>query len=126
MIAKERLLLPLFQQFITESYKGKRLKADGSKIKPQTIANHEYVLRYLRDYEIKTDRPLRIKVIRGINQRAFAAEKNYWRKFYDGFTNYLYKDKGCFDNYVGTVVKTIRIFFNWLNKDKGIVELNLR
>ncbi|MFT3980439.1 MAG: tyrosine-type recombinase/integrase [Ferruginibacter sp.] len=120
MTSKEWLLIPLFDQFIKDSYKGKRLKADGSKIKPQTIANHEYVLRYLKEYETKNGSQIRIKIFKGTNQRLFASEKNYWRKFYEGFTNYLYKDKGCFDNYVGTVIKTIRIFFNWLNKDRGI------
>ena len=120
MKEKSRLLVPLFELFINESYKGKRLKADGSKIKPQTIVNYEYVLRYLKEFECKTDSPIRIKELKGSNQRLFATEKRYWKKFYDQFTNFLYKDIGCFDNYAGTVIKIIRIFFNWIIREKGI------
>ena len=64
--------------------------------------------------------PVRIKVLKGENKRLFQSERNYWRKFYERFTHFLYHTKNCFDNYVGTVIKTIRIFFNWLNIQKGI------
>ena len=39
MNAKEYALLPLFEKFLKDSNKGKRLKADGTKIKKQTINN---------------------------------------------------------------------------------------
>lgn len=120
MAAKEYLLLPLFEQFIRESYNGKRAKADGSRIKKQTVDNYLYVTRYLAEFEKMQGEPIRIKIIKGENRRLFNTEKNYWKKFYDRFTHFLYHKKKCFDNYVGTVIKTIRIFFNWLNKEKGI------
>jgi integrase len=120
MLTKEHALVPLFQKFIQYSYKGKRLKPDGSRIKPQTIVNYEYVLRYLKEYEAQYDTILRIRVISGSNKRLFISERNYWRKFYLQFTNYLYTSKNCYDNYVGTVIKIIRIFFNFLNKDLSI------
>jgi len=120
MQGKEYALLPLFQKFISHSYKGKRLKADGNRIKPQTVDNYNYVLRYLQEYEQEHDMVLRIKVINGDNKRLFMAERNYWKKFYLQFTNFMYHKKDCYDNYVGTVIKTIRIFFNFLNKDMGI------
>ena len=120
MTAKEYPLTPLFERFIKDSYKGKRLKADGSKIKPQTVDNYNYVLRYLKEYEIKQVTVLRIKTFKGENKRAFTTERNYWKKFYMQFTNFLYNNKNCYDNYVGTVIKTIRIFFNYLNLEMGI------
>jgi len=120
MTTKEYTLLPLFEKFINYSYKGKRLKPDGNRIKPQTVDNYQYVLRYLKEYEAEYDIVLRIKVINSNNKRVFIAERNYWKKFYLQFTNFLYQEKNCYDNYVGTVIKTIRIFFNFLNKDIGI------
>ncbi|RZJ51454.1 MAG: hypothetical protein EOO19_00560 [Chryseobacterium sp.] len=117
---KTRLLVPLFEQFIRDSFKGRRLKADGSRIKPQTVNNYVYVLRYLREYENLQGEPLRIKVLKTGNQRLFDAEKKYWRKFYERFTQFLYHKKKCFDNYVGNVIKNIRIFFNWMKLEKGI------
>jgi integrase len=56
----------------------------------------------------------------GYNKRIFIAERNYWKKFYTQFTDFLYNSKNCYDNYVGTVIKVIRIFFNFLNKDMSI------
>ncbi len=120
MTTKECPLVPLFEKFIQHSYKGKRLKADGSRIKPQTVNNYTYVLRYLQEYETVYGVILRIKTGSSNNKRAFTAERNYWKKFYLQFTGFLYQQKNCYDNYVGTVIKTIRIFFNFLNKEMGI------
>lgn len=120
MPQKEYPLIPLFEKFIQHSYKGKRLKPDGSRIKPQTVDNYMYVLRYLKEYESEYDTILRIKAIHSQNKRIFTTERNYWKKFYLQFTDFLYHQKNCYDNYVGTVIKTIRIFFNFLNRDMGI------
>lgn len=120
MNTKELPLIPLFEQFIKDSYKGKRLKPDGNKIKPQTVNNYQYVLKYLQEFEIKQETVLRIRIIKGDNKRMFASERRYWKNFYLQFTTFLYSKKDCYDNYVGNVVKTIRVFFNYLNKEKGI------
>lgn len=120
MSSKEFPLVPLFEKFINHSYKGKRLKPDGNRIKSQTVDNYKYVLRYLQEYEQEYDTVLRIKVSNSQNKRIFITERNYWKRFYLQFTNFLYQKKDCYDNYVGTVIKTIRIFFNFLNKDMGI------
>ena len=120
MAAKEYPLIPLFERFIKDSYKGKRLKSNGNRIKSQTIDNYAYVLRYLKEYEEFQESNLRIKVVNCSNKRFLVAEKNYWKKFYLNFTTFLYTQKNCFDNYVGTVIKIIRIFFNYLNRELSI------
>lgn len=120
MISKEHALIPLFEKFIKYSYNGKRLKPDGNRIKPQTVNNYNYVLRYLQDYEAEFDIVLRIKTINSQNKRIFIAERNYWKRFYLQFTNFMYFKRNCFDNYVGSVIKVIRIFFNFLNKELGL------
>ncbi len=120
MAIKDYEFVPLFEKFIKYSYSGKRVKADGNKIKPQTVDNYMYVLRYLKEYEDKYEMILRIKIMSGYNKRIFIAERNYWKKFYTQFTDFLYNSKNCYDNYVGTVIKVIRIFFNFLNKDMSI------
>jgi len=120
MLTKEYDLIPLFEKFIKYSYSGRRLKADGSRIKPQTVDNYVYVLRYLKEYEAEYETVLRIKVMNGYNKRLFTAVRNYWKKFYAQFTDFLYNKKDCYDNYVGTVIKIVRMFFNFLNKDMFI------
>lgn len=121
MLAKEYVLVPLFEKFISYSYKGKRLKPDGNRVKPQTVDNYVYVLRYLKEYQEMYKIVLRIKLIRSNNRRLLIAERNYWKKFYLQFTNFLYHKKNCYDNYVGTVIKVIRNFFNFLNRELDIV-----
>jgi hypothetical protein len=120
MITKEYALIPLFEKFIKQSYSGRRLKPDGTRIKRQTVDNYNYVLQYLKEFQNKQEVILRIKVMSGYNKRTFTAERNYWKKFYSQFTDFLYSEKNCFDNYVGTVIKVIRIFFNFLNRDMSI------
>lgn len=120
MATKIYPLLPLFERFIKDTLQGKRLKPDGSKIKPQTVRNYQYVLQYLQEYEACSAVHLRISASTGENKRTFETERRYWKQFYLGFTQFLYTKKDCYDNYVGTVIKTIRIFFNYLNREKGI------
>jgi integrase len=52
-----------------------------------------------------------------LNRRQAETERNYWKKFYTRFCDYLYSDCGHYDNYVGSVVKNIKVFFNYLNKE---------
>ncbi len=120
MVRKEFLLVNLFKQFIKESYSGKRLKKDGKKIKPQTIQNYEAVLNLITEFEKFDEQNIRIKTITGRNKRETDSGRKYWKQFYTRFTNFLYKQKNCYDNYVGTVIKTIRIFFNYLKTEKLI------
>ncbi len=121
MTTKEYALVPLFEKFISYSYKGKRLKPDGNRIKPQTVNNYVYVLRYLQEYQNTYNVVLRIRVFRNNNRRLLLAERNYWKKFYLQFTGFLYHKKNCYDNYVGTVIKIIRNFFSFLNQELDIV-----
>lgn len=117
---KDYLLLPLFEQFIRDSRKGRRLKANGQKIKKQTIDNYEYVFKLLTEFSITGNFDLRVRVVSKLNKRELVAEKNYWSRFYQSFSSFLYKEKGCYDNYAGSVIKVVRTFFSYLNKDKLI------
>jgi integrase len=110
-------ILPLFKQFIKDTETGKRLKKNGERIKPQSIQNYYYVLQNLVQFSTATGFELRICDASKLNKRELLTEKNYWKKFYQKFTEFLYK-KGCYDNYVGTNIKTIRVFFTWLKNDK--------
>lgn len=112
-------LTPLFKQFIKETETGKRLKKNGERIKPQSIQNYYYVLQNLIQFSEDAKFELRICDVSKFNKRELLSEKNYWKKFYQKFTDFLYK-KGCYDNYVGTNIKVIRVFFNYLKNDKDI------
>jgi integrase len=117
---KDLFLVDLFQQFIRDSVSGKRLKKDGKKIKPQTIENYNAVLLLLQEFEKHTSCKVRIKLVNSKNKRFLLVKKNYWKKFYMSFTDFMYRQKGCYDNYVGIVIKIIRIFFRYLQIEKMI------
>lgn len=109
--------IPLFKQFIRDTETGKRLKKNGEKITQGTINNYYYVLQNLIEFAAKTNFDLRICDASKLNTREITSEKNYWKKFYKKFTEFLYK-KGCYDNYVGANMKQIRTCFNYLKHDK--------
>lgn len=111
-------MLLLFNQFINDCHKGKRVRPNGRPLKPGTITNYVYVLKLLTEFSAAYHFPLRIKPVTRLTQRQLQAEKNYWKKFYRLFTDFLYRDKGCFDNYTGSVIKNIRTFFGYVNKDR--------
>jgi integrase len=112
-------LIPLFKQFIKESENGKRLKKNGERITKGSIDNYRYVLQNLIQFSSDTNFELRVCNIRKLTEKELVSEKNYWKKFYKTFTEFMYK-KGCFDNYVGGNIKVIRTFFNYLQSDKDI------
>jgi len=114
---KQEPIIPLFKKFIRETETGKRLKKNGERIKKGSIDNYKYTLNNLIKFSVETGFELRICDASKLNKREFTSEKNYWKKFYKKFTEYLYKN-GCYDNYVGANIKTIRTFFNYLKNDK--------
>lgn len=112
-------IIPLFKRFIKESVTGKRVKKNGERIKPGSVQNYNHLLTNLTRFSNDTKFELRICDASKLNKREFLSEKNYWKKFYLKFTDYLYK-KDCHDNYVGSNIKIIRAFFNYLKNDKDI------
>lgn len=110
-------VIPLFQQFIKETESGKRLKKNGERIKVATVENYRYVLNNLENFSKATDFYLKISDASRLSKGEFANEKKYWKRFYEKFTLYLYKN-GCHDNYVGANVKVIKTFFNYLKNEK--------
>ncbi len=116
---KTSLIVPLFKQFIKETETGKRLKKNGERIKAGSIDNYGYVLNNLIQFSSDTKFELRICDASKLNTRELQSEKSYWKKFYQKFTEFLYK-KGCHDNYVGANIKVIRVFFNYLKNDKDM------
>lgn len=53
--------------------------------------------------------------------RTLQVEKNYWARFFQQFSSFLYKDKGYYDNYTTGVFKILKTFFNYLQIEKGYV-----
>jgi site-specific recombinase XerD len=110
----------LFERFIRDSQKGRRRQPNGKRLSPGTIVNYATTLRLLKAFSLAKSFPLRIRIAAYLNRRELQVEKNYWKKFYRKLTDYLYQERGCFDNYVGFHIRIIKTFFNYLNKDLSI------
>lgn len=110
-------LLPLFKQFIRDSESGKRLKKNGERITHNTLDNYRYTYGNLVKFSNQTGFELYVYDIYKSNKKELVVIKNYWKKFYRSYNDYLYK-KGCHDNYVGFNFKVIRVFLNYLQSEK--------
>lgn len=112
-------LIPLFEKFIKDCKTGKRRKRNGERMRLSSVKNYEYALKLIKDFHKVKKFELRICTNAKLTQREFISEKNYWKKFYNKFTNYLYKERNCYDNYVGTNIKVIRTFLRYLEEEKN-------
>lgn len=116
-IKKELDFFGLFSDFMSHSRRGRRLQPNGKRISDGTLQNYNYTIQLLQDFCGKKEFILRIRPMRKLNSRELAAEKNYWKKFYKRFTDFLYEDCGHYDNYVGQNIKIIKAFLNYVNKE---------
>jgi integrase len=113
---KEYLLLPLFEKFIADNKNGKRLQSNGKRVSEGTIENYVCVYKLLVKYSTTQKNALRFLPVNKLTHRQLITEKNYWAKFYKNFTGYLYNNCKHYDNYVGFVVKIIKVLFNYISK----------
>jgi integrase len=63
--------------------------------------------------------PIRVRPFNKLNKQALVVEKNYWKRFYSGFLNYLYQ-QGLYDNYAGMLIKVLRAVFRYIEDEKMI------
>jgi integrase len=113
---KELSFITQYEKFVSDSRRGKRLQPNGKRISNGTVANYGYTLSLVKNFCAEKQFELRIRPGRRLNARELEVEKNYWKKFYKRFTDYMYEDCGYFDNYAGQNIKNLRTFFNYLNK----------
>lgn len=114
-------LLETFNQFIRSSQSGRRLTPSGKKITRGTIVNYLYTRKLLAEYEDREKIKLRIQLLHRASLRTLQREKNYWHRFFIQFSAFLYNEKGYGDSYVTNNFKILRIFFNYLEKEKGLI-----
>lgn len=113
-------LLPLYHKFINQLKKGKRLQANGKRIRSGSIKNYEYLQLLLVKFVAQKQFTLRFNIITAHDQKQFDEEKKYWKDFYFSFTSFLYDNLGHYDNYVGRNIKMLRCFFNYLKNEQGL------
>ncbi len=116
-MSRDVLMAPLFEKFIKETRRGKRRKPNGERMKIGTVKNYEEVLKKLKAFEAYKGVPIRIKVNIKNNRREILQERDYWKRFYNDYSDYLFKHR-CFDNYVGNNFRILKCFFRYLKNEQ--------
>jgi integrase len=111
-------LRPLFNSFISDSVKRRRLTSSNTPVSASSISSYRIFARKLEEFELKTGNVVRIPIVRGRSQRSHIVRKKFWKQFYLRFTHFLYA-KGYINNYVGLLMKILKTFLNWLKNDRG-------
>ncbi len=111
-------MVSLFIKFIQSSTTGRRTCVSGKKITAGSIEQYKIVLKLLQEFEATSVITIRILLINRSSLRALQIEKSYWKRFFRNFSTFLYKTKKCYDQYVASVFKVIKSFFNYLNDEK--------
>jgi site-specific recombinase XerD len=112
--------LKLFERFIRDTKRGKRLLPNGERISKGTVASYNYTLNILKRFCIAKGFYLRIIPVYNLSSLELSRERNYWQNFYKKISDFMYAELGYFDNYAGLNIKNIRAFFNYLNKNRGL------
>lgn len=119
--ARQLTLLPLFERFIISSSTGRRTTRSGKKLSKGVVEQYQYVFQLLKDFEtLKCAELIRVKLVHRSSLRELRQEKLYWQRFFRKFTSWLYQEKDYFDQYVGSVVKVLRTFFNYLLNEQSL------
>jgi len=116
--AKEIDFFKAYDRFLADSRTGRRLQPNGKRISKGTLANYEFTQKVIAEFCSCKKFGLRLRSGRWLNSRELMSERNYWKRFYKSFTDYLYDDREYFDNYTGQIIKNLKVFFNYLNKEK--------
>ncbi len=115
----QQQFLGLIDDYINDSYAGRRTKKNGSRITEGTIQNYMYLRKHMIGFSKVCTFELKVYVVNNLTQNEKERARRYYRKFYDAFTDYLY-DKGFFDNYVGLIIRCLRTFFNYLEEERNV------
>lgn len=110
----------LLDDFIQDSYRGRRTKKNGSRISEGTIRNYTYLRKALIGFAEQSSFELKLYISDHLTQQEKEKAQRYWRKFYNDFTSFMYNKLDYYDNYVGLIVKCFRSFFNYLIIDRNI------
>ena len=117
---KSILFLKEFALFIKSSKTGRRRMPSGKKITKGTLTQYQCVRNLIRDFECNQKCVLRIVPLKRSSARLIQKEKFYWKNTIKSLLQYLYRDRGCYDNYVSGVLKVIKSFFRYIEIEKSI------
>lgn len=106
-----------YLDFIRVSEKGIRTRKNGKRLSSRTTDKYHYTYKLLVRFCEEKKFEMRLYLLNHLTENEIARAKKYWRMFYMRFTDFLYNDLKHVDNYVGTSLKNIKAFMNYLNNE---------
>jgi integrase len=119
MLSEEQFF-SLLNDMIEETESGVRTKKNGQRISSGSIRMYRCLERSLHEYAAQSSFRIKIYIDQNLTFNEKMVAKKYYAKFYRAYTNFLYQKKDFYDNYVGSLMKLLRAFFNYLDGDKHI------
>lgn len=116
----EESLLVLLDEFILNCKRGKHLQKNGKTLKPNSIQNYQNLRNLLFRFSNAKSIQLRILILEKTGKSERLKEIRYWKRIHRKLSIFLYKECNHFDNYVGTNIRLLKSFLNYLSFDKGI------
>lgn len=107
----------LMDQFINDTYSGRRIRKNGARIKDSTIRNYTILKKLLVEFVSLRNFELRIYLVNNLSPLDRQKARLYNVQFYQQFTSFMYDVKDHYDNYVGMQIKTLRSFYNYLETE---------
>ncbi len=108
------------EKFITATATGRRLMPSGKRIRSRTIEQYRHVCKLLRQFEAQQQETLRIQLLHRSTLRHLQQEKNYWKRFFKNFSQFMYRKKHYYDLYASSVFKMIKVLFHYLSAERGL------
>lgn len=117
---KGKIIHELVEDFIHDSYTGKRTKKNGQRISKGTIRNYEFFQKQLIEFCNHNSFELRIYIVNNLTSNQKERAKRYNRKFYLAFTEFMFEHQKMFNNYVGLIIKCLKCFYSYLEAERNI------
>jgi hypothetical protein len=117
-MAKKILLVPLVKKFIRDSVSGKRRMPNGQKLKHLSVANYFSALKLLLAFEEFRGHPIYLTINIQSNRKQIHRENDYFKKFFRDFSDFMFKQKNCYDNFVGAIFKVLKTCIRYHKYEK--------
>jgi len=105
---------------MADSRSGRRKTAAGKRITKGTIEQYEMSFQLLQFFEACTNKPLRLTLLHRSSLKQIQQEKNYWEKFFLQFSDFVFTQTNCCDNYAANIFKVIKTFWNYLLVERSL------
>lgn len=112
-------LLTLFQTFISESRTGKRTSGAGRRLSKGSIQQYHQAYRMLLEYQAYQGEEIFIPLARKNSRQEHRKLQKSWNLLHYQLNRFLYKQKGIYDQYAGSLYKIIRTLCRYLIREKG-------